>query len=178
MAKSSFGQVGNPPPCTEAQQVNVSADETKRKILVDFIQSCGARWWSNDKGLVHLREYRNDKGKLCWLLLPCIDDRHRDNPPNRFADLNGDIILIFDADSRGNLKPITDNQNALNQCLDQIIGDRVYNRPTVKGRWTSDVLPFSNRKRAEGNHWLRGGNGGSLIVIFNEDGTFQKLSPV
>lgn len=171
-------QTGNPPPCVEAKQVTLDTDQTKRQILSEFVSSCVRNnYWRNDKGIVLLREYQNEEGKTCWLLLPSIDDSYKDNPPNRFACFQGDIILVYDADSRGNVKPIVEDKNTLNQCLEQIIGDRVYLRPTVKSRWADTVMPFTNRK-LNGVRRISGGNGGSLIIIFNADGSYRKLLPV
>ena len=125
-----------------------------------------------------MREYKNEQSKPCWLLLPSIDDSYKDNPPNRFASFNGDIILVFEADSNKNVKPIEGDKNRLNQCLEQIIGDRVYTRPAMKSRWTDNVMPFTNRKMKRGASRMSGGNGGSLIIIFNADGSYEKLLPV
>jgi hypothetical protein len=175
----SNAQTGYPPPCTEVKQVKLDTDQTKRQILSEFVSRCVSNSsWKNDKGIVLLREYQNEEGKLCWLLLPSIDDTYRDNPPTRFASFDGDIILIFDADSKQNVKPTNGDKTALNQCLEQIIGDRVYTRPMIKGRWTDMVLPFTNRKMKEGAHRHTLGNGGSLIIIFNSDGSYKKLLPV
>ena len=132
----------------------------------------------NDKGIVLLREYQNEQGKACWLLLPSIDDSYKDNPPGRFASFNGDIILVFDADSSKNVKPTERDKDRLNQCLAKIIGDRVYTRPTTKTRWTDNVMPFTNRKMERGTSRIYGGNGGSLIIIFNSDGSYEKLLPI
>ena len=135
-------------------------------------------YWRYDKGIVLLREYQNKEGKLCWLLLPSIDDAYKDNPPNRFATFDGDIILIFDATSKGILKESIDNKNALNQCLEKIIGDRVYIRPAATSRWADAVPTITNKRLKEGRRRISGGNGGSLNVIFNADGSYQKLIPV
>jgi hypothetical protein len=176
---STHAQLGNPPPCNEVKQVKIDSALIKRQILTEFISSClRNNYWKNDKGIVLLREYQNEEGKQCWLLLPSIDDGYKANPPNRFATFNGDIILIFDATSKGMLKESTGNRRALNQCLEQIIGDRVYINPTATSRWTDMVLPFTNRKMKEGARRISGGNGGSLIITFNADGTYQKLIPV
>ena len=175
---SVYAQSGYPPPCDEVKQVKLDTDSTRTKILFDFIRACEQNEWKNDKGIVLLREYQNEQGKSCWLLLPSIDDRYKDNPPGRFASFNGDIILVFDADSTGNVKPAQGDKNALNQCLEQIIGDRVYIRPTIKTRWTDNVRPFTNDKMEEGARRIWAGNGGSLIIIFNEDGSYRKLLPV
>jgi hypothetical protein len=178
LTPSGYAQSGYPPPCNDVKQVKLDTDLQKRKILLDFISNCERKAWREDKGIVHLMEYKNEQGKTCWLLLPSIDDRYKDNPPGRFASFEGDIILVFDADSNRNVKPITGDKNRLNQCLEQIIGDRVYIRPTIKSRCTDNVLPISNHKLKEGRRRRWAGNGGSLIVIFNPDGSYEMLVPV
>lgn len=125
-----------------------------------------------------LREYRNEEGKLCWLLIPNIDDQYKGNPPNRFTSFNGDIILVFDADSMQNIKTNTGDKDRLNKCLEQIIGDRVYTRPTTKSRWTDMIRPYTDIKMEEGTRRISVGNGGALIIIFNDDGSYKKLLPV
>ena len=137
-----YAQSGYPPPCNDVKQIKLDTDSKKRQILYDFVRSCERNQWKNDKGIVLIRKYQNEQGKSCWLLLPSIDDSYKDNPPDRFASFNGDIILVFDADSNGkNIKPTVGDKNRLNQCLEQIIGDRVYTRPTIKSRWTDMVAP-------------------------------------
>jgi len=172
------GQGGYPPPCDEAKQVKLDTSPSKRKILGDFIRDCEKNGWKNDKGIVLLREYQNEGGKVCWLLLSSIDDGYQDNPPDRFASFGGDIILVFDADSVGNIKPSVGDKQDLNQCLEQIIGDRVYTRPPIKSRWTDAVRPYTTEKMKEGARRIQAGNGDSLIIIFNVDGTYRKLLPV
>jgi hypothetical protein len=177
LTPNTYAQLGYPPPCDEVKQVKLDTDQTKGQILYDFIRNCERNEWKNDKGIVLLREYQNEQGKSCWLLLPSIDDSYKDNPPRRFASFNGDIILVFDADSKHNVKLVEGDKNRLNQCLAQIIGDRVYTRPTIKSRWTDNVMPLTNRKMKSGARRISGGNGGSLIIIFNSDGSYQKLLP-
>ncbi|SOD93062.1 hypothetical protein [Spirosoma fluviale] len=175
----SKAQSGYPPPCSAVKQVKLDTDETKRQLLSNFISSCVRNnYWNNDKGIVLLSQYQNEEGNLCWLLSPAIDDHYKDNPPSQFASFQGDIILVFDADSRRTIKTATSDKNALNQCLEQIIGDRVYPRSTLKTRWTDNVMPFTNRKMSGGVRRISGGNGGSLIIIFKPDGSYQTLSPV
>lgn len=180
LTPNANAQMGYPPPCGEVKQVKLDTDQTKRQILSEFISSCiRNNYWNNDKGIVLLREYQNEQGKSCWLLLPSIDDSYKNSPPSRFASFNGDIVLIYDAESNGLvLKPTVVDKDSLNQCLEKIIGDRVYTRPTIKSRWTDNVMPFTNRKMERGAGRINGGNGGSLIIIFNPDGSYEKLLPV
>lgn len=173
-----YAQRGYAPPCDEVKQIDIAPGSIKKSIISKFIQECERNWWKTDKGIIHLAEYKNEQGKLCWLLQQRIDDSYKDNPPDQFADFDGDIILIFEADSNRNIIPTKKNRDALNRCLEQIVGDRVYIRPTIKTRWTSSVLPITNKKLKVGRRRIRGGNGGSLIIIFNADGSFEQLLPV
>lgn len=172
---AAYAQEGNPPPCTEVKEIKVDTDSIKRKILFDFIQSSLREHWFSreyDKGIVHLCEYHNSQNQLCWLLYSRVDDLYKDNPPNRFADFDGDIILIYDADSTGRVIKTIGDRTSLNQCLEKIIGDRVFIRPATKKRWTSAVIPYVNKRRYEGNRRIMTGGGGSIIVTFNKDGSY------
>lgn len=175
---NSYGQKGYSPPCNEVKQIKLDTSPVRCQILVNFIRDCVQNEWKNDKGIVLLRAYQNEQGKTCWLLSPSIDDSYRDNPPERFASFIGDIILVFAADSVGNVKPSVRNKEDLNRCPEQIIGDRVYTRPTLKTRWTDMVRPFTTEKMKEGIRRIWAGNGGDLIIVFNADGTYKKVLPV
>jgi len=172
---AAYAQEGNPPPCTEVKEVKIATDPIKRKALFSFIQSCiREHWFSSayDKGIIHLYEYHNSQNELCWRLYPRIDDLYKDNPPNRFADFDGDIILIYDADSTGRVQKTVGDKASLNQCLEQIIGDRVFRRPITKKRWTSAVIPHINEKQREGNRRYVTGGVGEVIIRFNKDGSY------
>ncbi|MCF2506051.1 hypothetical protein L0663_21825 [Dyadobacter sp. CY107] len=176
----SYAQLKNTPPCKEVERVDLESDSVKRQILVDFIFYCEEKSWKNDKGIVILTEYVNEDGKQCWLLAPSIDDHYKDNPPKKFGTLNGDIILIMEGDAIGMQKSRLDAKNTdkINECLDKIIGDRVYIRPAVKTRWADGIRPFTTEKITEGRHRWISGDGGSIIIIFNSDGTYKKGFPV
>lgn len=178
IAKGSYAQLKNTLPCNEVKRIDLESDSVKRQILVDFIFRCEEKSWQNDKGIVMLTEYINEDGKQCWLLVPSIDDRYKDNPPKKFGTLNGDIILIFEGDRMHNTQPASGNRDKLNSCLEQIIGDRVYVRPAMNTRWADGVRPFTNERIREGRRRMYLGNGGALIIIFNGDGTYKKQLPV
>lgn len=174
----SAAQTADTLPCDEIERVDVESDSIKRKILLDYIVRCEQEAWRNDKGIVMLIEYLNENNKQCWLLIPSIDDRYKDNPPRKFATLYGDIILIFDGDKNGNMRPASLDKDKLNVCLEQLVGDRVYIRPKIKTRWADGVRPFTTEKIKEGRRRIIAGNGGTLLIIFNGDGTYRKLLPV
>lgn len=177
-AQECYAQPGNAMPCKEVERIDLESDPVKSKILFDYICYCETKEWKNDKGIVMLIEFINEDGKQCWLLVPSIDDRYKDNPPRKFATFHGDIVLIFEGDRMHNIKPASGDKDELNSCLEQLIGDRVYIRPTVKTRWADGFRPFTNEKIEEGRRWTYGGNGGTLMIIFNGDGTYKKGLPV
>jgi hypothetical protein len=177
-----FAQEGYPPPCSTVEQVEIAPDSLKKRILFEFIRaSISNKWFSSvyDKGIVHLHEYTNEEGENCWRLFPTIEDRYKDNPPTRFSDFGGDIILVYEADSVGHPLKTKGDIDSLNACLEQIIGDRVFTRPANRSRWTSDVLPIINRRRSEGNRRNITGNGGDVIIIFDKKakGGYRKSYP-
>ena len=177
-SQAVFAQEGYPPPCNEAKLVNIAPDSIKQQILADYIRSCERGLWRKDKGIVLLYEYQNEQQKPCWYLSSSIDDGYKANPPRRFMDFQGDIILIFEGRATGYDRYATTETSALIQCLEQIVGDRVYTRPTIRSRWTNQVLPTSNKKMTVGQRRISGGNGGDLIIIFNADGSYHKMLPV
>ncbi len=177
----SYAQQGNPPPCSNVQEIKLDTDPLRRRILADFLGACIRNKEflpKYDKGIIHLYQYQNAHGEECWLLMPLIDDSYKDNPPTRFSDFNGDIILVYDADSVGHPYKTTGDIAARNRCLEQIIGDRVFTRPPKRTRWTSMVLPISNRRMNEGNRRNLTGNGGDVIIIFDKKGGYRKSIPV
>ena len=176
---STLAQSGYPPPCNEVQLTDIVAKSSaKQQVLADYIKSCEQNSWRNDKGVVILYQYRNFQDQTCWYLSSSMDDRYKDNPPRKFMDFEGDIVLIYDGKPGGSSRDTTLNKNALNHCLEQIIGDRVYIRPTLKSRWTNGVLPISNHKLTVCRRHIYGGNGGALIIVFTSDGSYQKILPL
>ncbi|MEZ0485622.1 hypothetical protein [Fibrella aquatica] len=176
----AFSQKGYPPPCGTVEEIKLDTNAVRRKVLSNFIsaslsnQSFSVKY---DKGIIILKEYTNAHNELCWLLSPDIDDSYKDNPPTRFSDFNGDIVLVYTADSTGNALKTPQPHEPLNQCLEQIIGDRVFTRPAKRSRWTSSVFPITNRKATEGARRNLTGNGGDVIIIFQKDGTYRKEYP-
>ncbi len=177
LSSKAGAQQGYPPPCTEVEQVNLLTDSVKRRILYEFIQSClnengfSVRY---NKGIVYLTQYTNEEGKPCWDLYARIDDSYKDNPPSQFMDFQGDIVLVYQGDEKRRPLKAAKDKEVLNKCLEKIIGDRVFTRPTTKERWTSDVMPISNRPRKIGNSRDMTGGAGQIAIIFNSDGTYEK----
>lgn len=170
----TYAQSTYPPPCTEVEQVDVATDTTKRRILHEFIRKGEGFNVEYDKGIVYLIQYTNEEGKKCWDLYARIDDSYRDNPPAQFMDFKGDIVLVYQGNEKGRPIKAAKSADVLNDCLEKIIGDRVFTRPKTRERWTSDLLPVINRPRREGNRRAATGGGGQIAIIFNGDGTYEK----
>jgi hypothetical protein len=168
------GKPSNAQPC---QKVEIATDPDKQAILRDFISdSEKTHYFIHDKGIVELRVYTDKKGRDCWLLVPRIDDSYKDNPPKQYAAFDYDIILIYQANASGVAHPTKGDTATLNQCLEDVIGDRVYIRPK-KGRWTDSIGLDSKAKRLQTRR-ITSGSSGEIQVIFNKDGTYKILKPV
>jgi len=163
------------PPC---RQVDLSIDTTKRRILNDFINECyKENSFVYDKGIIHLEIYTDAKGLTNWILYPRIDDSYKDNPTSSFAVYNSYIILVYAADVNGRVVR-TLNPGPVNKCLEDIIGDRVYLRPTRTDRWVPPYkIPGLDRVFTEGMRRSVTGGGGAISVLFYKNGTY-KITPM
>jgi len=161
------------------QKVNIDDNAVKQKILYSFIDRCNKNGsFIDEKGVVQLNIYKNKEGKDCWLLMPLIEDSYKDNPPEKYAEVGVDIVLIYEANNIGRELPTDENKRTkLNDCLEKVIGDYLYIRPTQKRR-TFEYIDAAGKVRKTQKRIIKGGNGGSLIIVFNADGTYVTISPV
>jgi hypothetical protein len=163
------------PPC---RQVDLNIDTTKRRILDNFITACSRdNYFVHDKGIILLEIYTNAKGLTNWILTPRINDSYKDNPTPTFAVFNDYIILVYRADVNGRVETTTEPA-PVNKCLEDIIGDRVYLRPTRRDRW---VPPYkmlgTDRISTQGRRGDTTGGGGAIHVLFYKNGTY-KITPM
>jgi len=133
----------------------------------------------HEKGVVKLVIYKNKEGKDCWLLIPLIDDSYKDNPPEKYAEVGVDLISIYYGDVNENAL-ITDKKkhSKLNECLEEVIGDYLYIRPTLKRRTFEYLDEMTGNVRKTQKRIVENGNGGSLVIEFNKDGTYVTKKPV
>jgi len=160
------------------QKVEVATDSVKRKLLTEFVkEAIQKRYFVDfDKGVVHLTIYKDDKGRDCWALYPLIDDRYKANPPKRYATITVSvdwIILVYEGNSQGLEVKTEGNIEAINQCLDKVVEDRVYIRPVHSKRLKQITLPDGKKRMIEDRVHITGGGMG-IWVIFNKDGTYVK----
>jgi hypothetical protein len=169
MLLAATGKTSQAQPC---QKVEIATDPVKRAILEKFISdSRNTNYFIRDKGIVELNVYTDKEGRDCWYLFPQIDDSYKDNPPIQYAVFGNDIILIYQANDSGVALPTKGDTAALNQCLEDIIGGRVYIRPK-KGIWVESIGIDGKLKRSQ-VRIITTGSSGDLTVIFNKDGTYK-----
>ena len=172
MLVAAVGLTANAQPC---EKVEIAADLAKRTILQKFIsESRQINYFIHTMGIVELRIFTDKEGRNCWLLFPRIDDRYKDNPPTQYATFDHDIILIYQANDSGMALQTKGDTAALNRCLEDIIGDRVYIRPK-KGRLV-EVIDIDGKLKRVQSRTITGGSIGEIQVVFNKDGTYKTFS--
>jgi hypothetical protein len=154
-------------PCEFEQIVNTVQ---KREVMERYIQRLyDSRAWDHDKGIITIDRKKLARGKEQWMLNFVIDDRYKDNPARHFSIYDGDIILIYN-DSDEVIKWDSVERRAYVNCLETVIGDRVYNRPEPKWRWSNMVF---NGQRLTGRRRSFTGRGYSSFVVFKKDGSYE-----
>jgi hypothetical protein len=152
-------------------------DSTKQAILRDFIlESAQNHHFYNDMGVVLMTIEKDEKERVKWNLWPTIDDSFMSNPPTKYFDFNGKLVLVWEgARLKSGSKHEYDNAT-VKACLWEKIGDRLYIKPPYRFRWTSQKPPAgSPQKRLEALRWSETGGGGGYTIIFNKDGTYQRI---
>jgi len=172
------GQTGESTmPCQEANLKFTSAQE---EVLRDFLMEClrDGGYFINDKGVILLnvftdQESINDpKGIARWDISYTIDDWFISNPPNKYFDYKGHLVLVWDQNSKAIEKSQSKTAiESVKQCLWDKIGDRLYQQPAKRYRWSSQKAP--DGRPLEGVRRVQLGGGG-YHIIFYKDGTYQK----
>jgi|GEM_PF-873450 len=179
MFSNGFGQ--GVPPC---QKVEIAKTAAEKEVLAEVIQE-----WKTDryfiadnnlhyKGVVFLTIGKNENGLKRWALTPWISDNYKGDPPSKYSEYNGTIILIYDEDERGNLLPIGGDKETRNKYLSEIIGDRLFINPTptpeLHRKMVEITLPNGQKRMVEHQVHRLGNSGGQYWIIFNKDGTYVK----
>jgi hypothetical protein len=154
-------------PCEFEQIVNTVQ---KREVMERYMQKLSKlRAWTYDKGIITIHRKDMPNGKKQWMLNFVIDDRYKNNPAKVFSIYDGDIILIYN-DSDEPIKWDSVERRAYVNCLETIIGDRLYYRPEPKWRWSNMVF---NGQRLTGRRRSFTGRGYSSFVVFKKDGSYE-----
>ncbi len=148
-------------------------------ILTDYIAEArknGAFY--EDMGVIRLTVcFSKPENTTRYTLAVLIDNRYEDQPIEKYAYFENYVIL-FDS-CRSNIS--IPNKDEYFRSLNEEIGDRVYKRPTKKGRWMT--YRTKEGKLESGMRELsiiRGGSGqqNGRVYIVDENNKFKKLKPV
>ncbi|OWP63151.1 hypothetical protein CDA63_10680 [Hymenobacter amundsenii] len=167
-------------PATRAQacrQVEIAVTPVQKKVLREYITQCRrGRYFVEDKGLVKLVAYQNAAGQQVWQLVALIDDRYQANPATAYSLFGNDVILVYQADSLGNIseRPAPDKQ-AANAILTPIVASRTYRQPLITESFV-DVPKADGGTRKVPTRTVIGGNyWNSQKILFYPDGTYKVL---
>ncbi|MDF7816941.1 hypothetical protein P1X15_05015 [Runella sp. MFBS21] len=157
-------------PCHE-----YTLNEQEKVIVSSYIMTCvHGHWFVNNKGVVKITRFVNEKGEKCWYLVAVIDDRYKDNPPTEYAWCNADLVFFYESvnynSSPGSYseKKTTPTPELL-ACLEEVTYDKLYIRPPVKRQYTTIFgKQILNRRLCLGNC------ANDQIVTFHERGDYTK----
>lgn len=147
-------------------------NEQEGVIISQYIMSCVRdHWFVNNKGIVEIRRFVNEKGEKCWYMMAVIDDSYKDNPPTEYAWRNGDLVFFYDGITPTSFaKKQTTPTPELLACLEEVTYDKLYIRPPAK---TQYITVFGKKIINTGRHCL-GNCANDLIVTFHERGDYTK----
>ena len=165
----SLGQVPSQPEKIEIDKLSLV------NVLKDFIEDAKKnRAFYEDKGVINLTLCPSDS--VCqtrYSLSVLIDNRYEDLPIFKYAYFDNYVVLF---DSCRFVPGITDKGEYFKTLNDEI-GDRVYKRPTKKGRWMT--YRTKEGKTVNGMRELmeiRGGEGqqNNRVYIVDKNNKFRK----
>lgn len=145
-------------------------------VLTDFIEDAkknGAFY--EDKGVISLNICPGDSvGQTRYTLQLLIDNRYEDQPIVKYTYFRNYVVLF---DSCRYQLSIPDREEYF-KALNEEIGDRVYKRPTKKGRWMTYQTKEGKTVSGMREHTvIRLGEGqqNERVYIVDSDNKFKKL---
>ena len=174
-------------PCKEVTVIG--KDSVKRKVMKESIRFfLGTHCFINNRGIVNLYISKDDQGNEVWKMYSEIEDNHITGtiPSPYFEDFDGDIVLVFDEAYQMKSNKMYDRLNegdsatqdevqAIRACIDQVIGNRVYQRPTRKDRWAKMLITPTDTI-IEGINRDYTGTSCKRKVVFYKDGTYEAFT--
>lgn len=122
----------------------VILSKKEEKVIRDYLNfAVSNKYFINGYGILAINEYQNKDNDKAWLISFMIDDRYKEDPPLKWANYDGDILVFYDRDYRGEGKRIefsNDEKKQVLDSLDNIILDRVYIRPPYRKRFAKDWI--------------------------------------
>ena len=136
MMLSSFKSLAQSETLSKLKRIEIS-DLLTASIINDFItDSHQSNRFYEDKGIISVETCPADSsGKTKYTLQIFIDNRYEDMAITKYSHYRNYVILF---DSCGYSPPIPNKEDYF-KTLNAEIGDRVYQRPTKKGRWVTSL---------------------------------------
>lgn len=149
----------------------IAIDSAQIRIFRSYIDECEREhFFVADKGVVVVTRFNHKSGRPAWRMNLIVDDRYKDNPPTEWAELTGDIILFYNADTQFSDPYKTTPTPDLLSCLDKVIGDRLYIRPPKSDRTIEVERPGKEPVKIDSRRTWGMSGLNHEIVIFETNG--------
>ncbi len=154
-------------PCSE-----YTLNEQEKVVVSSYIMTCvHGHWFVNNKGVVKITRFVNEKGEKCWYLVAVIDDRYKDNPPTEYAWCNADLIFFYESiETCSYSEKRTTPTPELLACLEEVTYDKLYIRPPAKTQY----IVVSGKRTVNPGRRCVGNCANDQIVTFHEKGDYSK----
>ncbi|MBB6461710.1 hypothetical protein [Flammeovirga kamogawensis] len=146
-----------------------------RKTISEFVKYDLFR---NNRGIVQISIYPDSLGGEKWYITAKIEDDYQryNDVSSIIEDFHGDLIHYYYEDKASILKRKNRSENdkdKIRNCLEYAIGNRVYQRPTKKKRWSR--LKMGERELGGVNR-AKTGWPATKTVLFNAKGEYTVLN--
>lgn len=156
----------------------VELAQNQRQLLLDYISNCYQKHhFFEGKGVVQAVIYQDEEGLTRWYLSARVDDRYRAMPPEQYALLNNNVVLIYQGTPTAQPLPIAGDAASRNACIQEVVGGRVYHY-TNEPSYTEVINEKGVREKVKVTTMTGGAPYNDLIIRFNKDGTVTKFQPV
>lgn len=170
---------------TSGQAQICEKTQIKDPILIDaigeFMINCSkANEMYKDMGVFEMYIYPDSgKEEKEIELVARLDDRFKDNPPQKYAHLWGRVILIYEYEPSNELPQNILTNQQLDVLLDEV-GDRVFVAQKRFGRWVEKYNADGSLKSRSHQKLVRmGGSPFEITLLINKKtGKVRKLKPV
>jgi hypothetical protein len=174
---SAYGQ-----PCREAELVN---GKQRAALEAYIIKMEYLKLLPPDKGIVLLRRSTDSLFQEQWYLVPTKYelDKRKSHLPQQYYRIKDRIVLVWDDDNRQEVDPL--QKQLILSCLDSLLKDKVLPFQYVKEKWVTREEAFGTPRSdprsqekilTQSFDWPQ--PVGSVIFVFNKDGTFKSYAPM
>lgn len=160
-------------PC---RKVDLSGQSVSRYLREYISENIRYGYMPQGMGIVKIRRAIDSNGLPLWELTIVLDNAYQDDPPSEYAQLGETIFLFYDLDAKNRRVPVRPTPELIN-CLDEVIGDRVYIRPPSKQRWAEYNVKGEIVRETIGKTLSGGYPRSSILLTFQKDGTIITNRP-